>query len=294
MLEPDDFRQEGLYATRIAFYLLWMEFLVVSPSYAMAHRWRTRQFNEADKARQPEDFDEVLAVYDDLGDVSTIRFIDWWRERALKVFGYEGSKPKVRRIDILLPERHRKAGHRVRDFINSDWEQQGQPGSALVSVPLGLPKTKLLRQLDLLISKQKPEWKQLNPPKAKYPLLGKRLRKDALFRYLSVVWMRSEMRDQPLWRVGARAKISDKAGIDLDHMARMPPGENVDERNVMASLTSRAFQRGIALSENAARGKFPVNQISEHAIMPDADELKAIYDRVAKRRISLRKQSLDV
>lgn len=290
MLEPDDFKRDGLYATRIAFYLLWLEYLLVSPSYAMAHRWRAGQFSDDDAKHKPADFDEVLAVYDDLGDVSTIAFIDWWRERALPVFGYEGQRPRLRRIDILLPQRHKRAAHRVQEFVKSDWKQQGLPNAALVSVPLGLPKTKILRQMNRLIEKQKSEWKQLSPPRAKYPLLGQRLRKDALFRYLAVVWMRSEMRDQPLWRVGARAKISNKPGLDLDHMARMPPGKNVDERNVMASLTSRAFRRGIALAENAARGKFPINAFPQHAIMPDKSELKAINDRVTKRRIAQKKQ----
>lgn len=282
MLEPDDFRRDGVYATRIAFYLLWLEFLLVSPSYAMAHRWRAGGLSESDGLRRPADFEQVLAFYDDLGDVSTIPFIKWWRERGLRVFGFEGTKPKVRRVDMLLPGRHRKAGRRVQEFIKTDWERQGQPGSALVSVPLGLPKTKILRQIDRLITKQKPEWKQLAPPKAKYPLQGQRLRKDALFRYLAVVWMRAEMRDEPLWRVGARAKISGK--IELDYKADIKPGEHVDERNVMASLTSRSFRRGIALAENAARGKFPVNELSEHAIMPDRDELKAIHERVIRRR----------
>ena len=288
MFEPDDFKHDGVYATRMAFYLLWLEFLLVSTSYAMAHRWRAGQFSDDDAKRKPADFDEVLAFYDDLGDVRTIPFIEWWRERGLRVFGYNGTRPKVRRIDMLLPGHHHKAGSRVQEFIETDWERQGNPNVALVSVPLGMPKTKILTQIDILIARQDAQWKHLAPPKAKYLLQGERLRKGALFRYLSVVWMRAEMRNQALWRVGARTKISGK--IQLDYKADLKPGEAVDERNVMASLTSRAFRRGIALAENAARGKFPVNELSEHAIMPDESELKAINDRVTKRRIAQKKQ----
>ena len=116
-----DFRNDGVWAANLGFYLLWMEYLAVSPSYELARRFRANDLSEQELDTLPADFEDVLAVYDDLGDVQRVRFLDWWSERALSVFGYKGSKPRVRKIDVLRSDRHRKAASSLQDFIEDDW-----------------------------------------------------------------------------------------------------------------------------------------------------------------------------
>jgi hypothetical protein len=86
---------------------------------------------------------------------------------------------------------------------------------------------------------------------------------------------------QPLWRVGARAKVSDTYSRELDAGARIPRGEQVYDRSVLAVLTSRAWSRGIALAENAARGRFPSYGMPEHAVEPNTHDL---WDMIYSRR----------
>jgi hypothetical protein len=249
-----------------------MEYLAVSPSYELARRFRANDLSEQELDTLPADFEDVLAVYDDLGDVQRVRFLDWWSERALPVFGYKGSKPRVRKVDVLRSDRHRKAASRLQDFIEDDWTEQGQPNSMLVNIPVGLSKAQITRQLGKLIDGSLKERRVLPEPVAKYPLLGTRQRKDTLFRYLYVVWVRSAMPRQALWRVGARAKVSDTYSRELDPKVRIPRGELTYDRSVLSALTSRAWSRGIALAENAARGRFPSYDKVEHGLEPNLND----------------------
>ena len=204
-----DLRRDGLWATKVGFYLLWMEYLAISPSYELARRYRNHTLTKDEHQNLPDDFDTVLGVCDDLGDVQRIEFSDWWKDKAIRVFGYEGSKPRVQRIDTLTTRHNQQLAEPVQAFVDGEWQQQAQPNTALVSIPLGLSKAQITRQLNKILESYDEQQRVLPNPQAKYPLLGTRQRKDTLFRYLAVVWMRAAMPRQALWRVGARAKVSD-------------------------------------------------------------------------------------
>jgi hypothetical protein len=268
-----DFRQDGIWSERLGFYLLWMHYLAISPSYELARRYRAGEFDKSSLPNLPDDFEDVLAVYDDLGDVQRIQFLPWWRERGMPVFGYVGTKPRVRRIDTLTKKRKRKAAERLDSFVKGDWTEQGQPNAMVASIPLGLSKTQVTRQLNKLLERYGSHQRVLDPPQAKYPLLGTRQRKDTLFRYLMVVWVRSAMPRQALWRVGARSRVSDTYSSELNPKVRIGRGEQVTERSILSALTSRAYNRGVSLAENAARGRFPCYDKPEHAVDPDLHEM---------------------
>lgn len=285
---------EGEWATKRPFYMLWLEFLRVSPSYELARRYR---MGELQDEALPEDFDTVLAVYDDLGDVRYIGFQDWWRERGLRVFGYIGQRPNMKRIDTLSHKRYRKASERVQAYIDAEWTRQGQPNAMLVSIPLGLSKSQISRRLNKLVERYSDQMRVLPEPVAKYPMKTKRLRPYALFRYLFVVWFRCFMPRVPLWRIGVRAKISDTYSPELAGMGRVPRGEKVYDRAVLAAITSRALSRGYALAENAARGKFPDYEMPEHGMKPNVHEVSARIlskiqrDKKAKREAEKAKRA---
>ena len=141
-----DLRRDGLWATKVGFYLLWMEYLAISPSYELARRYRNHTLTKDEQQRLPADFDTVLGVYDDLGDVQRTDFKVWWQDKAIQVFGHESVKPRVQRIDTLTGNHNQHATARVQAFINGEWIEQAQPNTALVSIPLGLSKAQIIRQ----------------------------------------------------------------------------------------------------------------------------------------------------
>ena len=285
-----DFRRDGIWSERLGFYLLWMHYLAISPSYELARKYRAGELGKDVISDLPDDFEDVLAVYDDLGDVQRIQFLSWWRSRAIHVFGYVGTKPSVRRIDILKSQRKGKAAMRLDRFIEGDWTEQGQPNAIVVSIPIGLSKTQITRQLNKLLERYDDSLRVLAPPKAKYPLLGTRQRKDTLFRYLMVVWVRSALPRHALWRIGARARVSDTYSSELDPKARISRGEQVTDRSILSVLTSRAYSRGLSLAENAARGRFPCYDKPENLVTPNLHEMWKLISSRRKWQKKMRRQ----
>jgi hypothetical protein len=280
---PTEFGSGGIYATKLGFYLMWLEYLAVSPSYELARRYRSGQYDALTLGAIPADFDQVLAVYDDLGDVQRILFTDWWRDRGLQYFGFQSERPRVRRLATLTAERPDPAPllRSLDKYVNGKWLDEAQQPTLLAAIPLGLTKAQLARQLNAIVAKYDPDLRQLKPAPPKYPLFGKRQRKETLFRYLMVLWVRSAMHDKELWRVGVRAKVSQTYSRELDADAKPKAGEATYDRMMLSIMTSRAYQRAVLIAENAARGKFPTYAACPHAIQPD---LPALYKLIASRR----------
>jgi len=51
-----DFRKDGVWAANLGFYLLWMEYLAISPSYELARRFRANDLSEEEVKTLPADF----------------------------------------------------------------------------------------------------------------------------------------------------------------------------------------------------------------------------------------------
>lgn len=279
----EDRRKDGFWSTKVGYYLLWLEFLAVSPSYELARRYRAGMLRESDRALLPGDFDAVLSVYDELGDVQRVLFPAWWRTVGLKRFGFKGEPPSVRRIGYLPHSTSKRPAlaDRVEQFIDGSWTAQGRQRSVVVAIPVGLPKGRITRQINAILEKIPDQQRQLVESTAQYPLLGQRHHKDTLFRYLGALWIRSAMPSQSLWRVGACAKLSDTYSPVLDYSAPRARGEDTYDREMMAILTSRALYRGRMLAENAARGRFPTYERNEHAV--DLN-YRALYKLIASRK----------
>lgn len=287
-----DGSKDGFRLKKHAYYMIWFEFLAISPSYELARRCRAGTLTERDKENLPADFDEVLAVYDDLGNVQRVLFPIWWRKVGFQHFGLEGSTPSVRRVGYLPHNKKTRpdVSTAIDKYIDTTWVDQGNQRTVLIAIPVGLPKGRITRQVNSILSKISPEKKSIVEPKTKYPILGKRHHKGTLFRYLGAVWIRSAMRKQPLWRVGARAQISDTYSPVLDPSGpRARRGDDYD-RELMAIMTSRALLRARMIAENAARGKFPIYTRNEHALDFDYQYLyKAISTRQKWRRAEVKR-----
>jgi hypothetical protein len=78
--------------------MLMLEYLRLSPTYELARKYRTGKLTAKEKKLLPSDFDQVLKTYDEYGDVSTVKFADWWVSTGIGLYGSEYIKPQVRRI----------------------------------------------------------------------------------------------------------------------------------------------------------------------------------------------------
>ncbi|MDQ2092314.1 hypothetical protein [Marimonas arenosa] len=273
-LTSKDRRSGGLWVSEIGLYLLWFEFLAISPSYELARRHRSGENIETDIL--PADFDRVLAVHDDLGDVQKALFRLWWKDVGLKHFGHQGIPPEVTRIGYA---KHQVQGTPdlsadVEQFFEEGWVEQGRQRTLLLAIPVGLPEGKINRQIKKQLAKVKAERRKLIEPVVKYPLVGQRHHRDALMRYLRMVWFRSAWHRRSLWRVGAHAKISTTYSPVLDPNTDKISDADRYDREMLTIIASRALLRARMIAENAARGRFPTHEKCPHALEFDFRELR--------------------
>lgn len=264
---------------QIRFSYLWWEYLQISPSYVLAHRERTGALTEADHLRLPADFDVVLSVYDNLGPLHEVTFIDWWRDKGATHFGYRGSKPSIHYLGGLAKEFNDPLASLTRkaeDYIKGAWVEQGLQRSAIVSIPLGMPRSRILREIDSLISRFREEDKVIDVAPPTYLILNVKKDYNSLFRYLEVIWTRCAYWPAKLFEVGVIAQLSTAYSL------RIAKGEGTaEDKHALKILTSRAVYRGLMIAENAARGVFPSYSKCQHAVKADWLEMrKALNCRI--------------
>jgi len=269
---PHLVESDGRWASQVAMFLLWFEYLAVSPSYELARRFRAGELTNADKAKLPVDFDAVLSVYDDLGDVQRVRFEDWWLETAIRFFGHKGAKPKVTGFGVLrceAPDPKATLQEKAATYVDSYWQAEGRQTSVVAAIPVGLSKAQIARQVNQLLEHFPAQQRTIARDVPKYQLVKRRAEATSLNRYLLCVWLKAALPKMSLWRIGALASLSNAYSSQLDPKAKMARHEKTDERYALKILTSRAINRGMMIAENAARGIFPRYVKCPNAVKPD-------------------------
>lgn len=266
-----------------AYLMLMLEFLRISPSYELARKARTEGLSKEEKKLLPKDFELVLKTYDDFGDVSSIRFDEWWLTKGLYIYGTEFAKPRTRLIANVVkdeeidPNFHRALDHHFEKIR----PEEGKGPALILSVPLGINKRTVLAQISKLIDQSKVEI-PVKAKKSARPLDAKRLRKDPLLIAINILWNKSKDPEIDLWRLGVLAKVSPKHMDGLDAKAQKLTSKTTDQRMKMGILTSRALKKSKQICEQAARGKFPNSSPIE---LPEFD-WGEIYKKIVKARLT--------
>lgn len=291
---PSLVRKGDVWAKRVEFFRLWMEFLTISPSYELARRYRAGVLSDDERARLPEDFEDVLAVYDDLGDVQRQHFQSWWLERGIDNFGYQGRKPSVRRIAMLKQTKQsaQEALIKTEAYVKGAWREQGRQSTLIMAIPVGLTKAQVTRHIVAQLSKIPSKQRSITTKKPKYQLAGKKLDSKSLFRYLATVLFRARLPKLPLWRIGALANVSSTYSKRLDTKAKIESNTSTEDRLALKILTSRAFYRGSMIAENAARGVFPSYKYCQYAVEADPDMLKELIVSRKEWQVEQKKAAL--
>ena len=82
---------------------LFFFFLLLSPSYALAHELRSKKNLKG--LLLPKDFDLVRNTYKKIGNIYNSTFEDWWQEGGYDLFDLEGSSQKLSlNIDLSKSE----------------------------------------------------------------------------------------------------------------------------------------------------------------------------------------------
>jgi hypothetical protein len=233
------------------------EFLQISPSYRLAHRVATGNVIDLRKeGGVPPDFLDVVKMYEAFGDVWRTDYWTWWVRRAQYHFGSRVT-PQVHQLALLQPGKDsdeqifHNACERLDQYLSSDREVEGKPGSLLLAIPLQENRNAILKAvskqvdeaLKALTSNQKGEKLEFVVNKVRFKTLDDARR---------VAWARAAMPKKPLYVIGNRVAIASAYVTDEKVKLR---GDN--RRDLMVIVTSRHLHRALVFSENAARGRFP-------------------------------------
>ena len=279
--------------------MLMVEFLRISPSYALAHEIRTRKiapskqatlililYKDADKplTKQAErdvinDFERVLSTYDEYGDIFNCSFEAWWASEGLAMYGSPYNKPIVKKIaGMSQGEAYEPLfGRALEHYFNKQRVGEGNPPALLLAVPLGQPKRQLLAHISKLIDAEAIPL-PIKSQRAVRPLAAQRLRSAPLFIMLRILMARAQHPEIPLWRIGKHARVSQKYA-ETEITLNKKRLQDADAKIHLSILTSRYLLKAKCVAEQAARGQFPS---SSKLVLPTFD-LDAIFKRLQAR-----------
>jgi hypothetical protein len=288
---------------------LQFDFLQISPSYELANQVLNERISDpaaliqkVNDLYQPKngldltqeeslevfaDFMEVIKLRTMFGDLNVITFDAWWRQIGGWYYGSEHEPPKVKLITTLGNDANQleeaQLLSKCQELLNSYRKKEKTSKALLVSIPLGVPKNKLLKQLNALIDAHKVPIEPLTPDK--HPFELQRFRIDALTKALFVLkaWACLE-ESVPLWLFGVITNVSPKNSKNLT-INSQPTKLNIVERNTLAVLMHRSFSQAQYIAENAAHGHFPsrekcrlpiFNQVKVNARLIKINELNSL------------------
>ena len=257
-------------------YRLWYEYLRLSTIYFQAHKERTFKggLTEQEIKDLPDDFDQVRKTYDAFGDVYKYPFRSWWTGWVGKarLFGHTRSKLQATTLAYVAQghvtnrEACKKALDSYLDGSHNYYE--GNPAYLLLAVPLNSSRADILRAVNEEIED---EYLQLLP--AEYSLHGERIHIETLTTTLRLLLMRAREPKSPLWKLGVKARVSEKyANFDIN--IETVPSHLIDTVQIIENITSRTLRNALNIIDNAARGKFPCKDKIENSKSKSEPKLK--------------------
>lgn len=225
-------------------HLIFHQCLILSKSYEIAHRIRTRKIKKCDVI--PKDIDSVLKIYDLVGNIYGQPFEKWWLKKGHHIF-YD--KKPIKKISLTLD--------------------------------LQKNTTHLLSKVSEVIRLAKESNKESDSNKITFKV--NKIRPISMFYRLLLVDEKARMIREgvsfPNWKIATEISFPSGHVYSLKKSIK-----NVDEANkvreYLGMLVCRKLTEAKFLSENAARGFFPSIQSLPTALNFDYKKLsKIIYDQ---------------
>lgn len=256
-----DFSQPGWHSKPSSAYQLMVMALRISPSYELARKVRSGESTQSDLKKLPKDFDQVLETFDLIGDVTKIIFRNWWLRGGIEIFATPYTKPDIKVLDTFVFEEivdKKELSKNLEVNLINERLSEGLPPAMLLSIPLTLSKTEILKKIKRILNETKTQTPEL-PKQPLIKLMGQRINSKAILRGFTLLWAKSAHPERELWRLGAQAKISATYSSVLNYKGPRKPKDAIEmnDRIILSKITFRTLKRYELIVENAARGRFP-------------------------------------
>ena len=235
-----NFVEDGVSAAEDWRYEAVSDYLLQSHSYlAIQERVKGRK----PRYPLPKDHAQVLAVYQDFGDLRSQREHKWWETEGKYLFGFKAPLPQVALLNAL-------------DKSNPSSTATWNGVDALVlTVPKNLTLQQAMRQIRKQLASQELATDVAGPVAPKYQLLNNRLRQDTLTLGAYALSRYRLPNQPPLWQIGHKLELVPTMVFDLAD-EKINPEEYAHEKATLATAARRLIRQAILIAENAARGRF--------------------------------------
>ena len=259
---------------------MWTTFLRFSPSYEIARQIRSNELPKSQIKKMPADFEKVLRVYDDFGDVRFIDFPSWYFENKRRLFGVMPETPRISTITRLQKGKERDLVKIADEFYKFsvmrglDMRQRIN----LVAIPLDKKKSELLKEFSEYLDRHAA---RVPEPEGAIYLPIKSLQIKATINALKVIWLHAYIPKAPLWEIGAISGVSKTYSKELSSLKKT--GANEEARYLMTITVAKLFKRALLIAENAAYGRFPSDQPITKALEFDWTTLNSMLQARKKK-----------
>ena len=211
---------------------IFFHFLLSSPSYALAHKYRNKKILKGIKL--PADFKNVQETYKLVGDIFNSTFEDWWQKGGYKLFDYQND---IKRLSLN---------------INLDKPINNSIDDALRAI------------------KDAYKFKSTRKSNQKIKFIINKMHLNSLLNRKNFIVMKAlcnrfHKRDFEHWRVAIAAKIFSKWTDGLKINSKVTK-DNLQARTALTELSSKLLYEGWLIAENAARLKFPSKDFNPNAL----------------------------
>lgn len=245
--------------------IMWPQFLRISPSYLAAHSVRTASAGADQFMALFPNFEKVLEIYDDFGDVFNVSMIDWWHANAIRLFSTGYSFPLVKYMGYAHENEVVKTSEFIeglRSYIEISRPNMGSPAFVMLALPIGRNKVDVMKT----VGEAYDFYAEINrlhkskPPTAKYSIVSNENYSGKAFNGLQLcidlVVSRALNPGLQLWEYGYNAGVGRSSRKIID--SKMSSTEDVAQAKIsLAQSTSKIYREALAIAESAARGQFP-------------------------------------
>ena len=252
-------------------FLLWVAFLMLSSSYLAASKVRQNQASYVAVKAEIPDIDLVLQLYDDFGDIYTTPAKDWWSANAYKLFGVDLATENLK---VLLVSQRGVTTDKstliqnIETYIQHTRTDMGNPLTMIVSIPLDMSKKVILGTISEAVDhfrNERNDSTEFALKTAKYSMEFDRIQTRNLLKLLKLVIYKATHPDMPLWEIGMRLRVNQMQS-EIARKSIINQDRFDDVQNILSATVSRLMKQARMIAENAARGRFVVdNEFTESA-----------------------------
>jgi hypothetical protein len=256
-------------------FALFFRLLQLSPTYDLARRFREKSLSKRQKSFVPNDFKEVLSIYDRFGDVTKVHVFDWINFKCLKNFSPYDTEDAVMNLGSLVSgSDSRNLQDIINILISFNKNLQTRSDSPFYGVFLVNEEARmstLIKEFKHQFIWYKNDLIQLErnryqTSRSDLVLYKNRFHLAKLSAGIKLLEVKALKPDLVNWKLGFDTNFSDTFVERIRNTRGTYSLLDIQLAKVeLGKITYRALRKFERMAEHAARGRFPCDEAIEYS-----------------------------